>query len=126
MRRNSVKKKNATSPSKSLSPNEWRIMRVCWRRGRSTIADLLDDLSAEPPALTFKSVHTLVVRMIDKGYLEVEEPGRRPLRILVKASREDVVRAAAESFIDETLGGEPENVRILGRVVRERRAKPKG
>lgn len=119
-------KRTPSPPRKSLSPTEWRIMRVCWRRGRTTIADILGDLADEPPVLSFKSVHTLLVRMLDKGYLEIEEEGRRPLYFMPKATRDDVVRAAAEAFVDDLLAGEPENLRILEKVLKERRARAKG
>lgn len=121
-----MKQPKPTEPLKPLSPTEWRIMRVCWRRGLTTIADILYDLANEPPVLSFRSVATLLRRMIDKGYLEVEEEGRRPLYFLPKATREGVVRAAVEAFVDGVLAGERENLRILDKVVKERRAQAKG
>jgi predicted transcriptional regulator len=106
-------------PKKQLSPSEWRIMQACWSLGRTTIRDILMALSDRPPAMSYTTVHMLLTRIVEKGYLAVEQD--RGVNYYTPAvDRESIVRLAAEDFVDNILAGEAANLEILDAVLEDR------
>jgi predicted transcriptional regulator len=102
-------------PKKKLSPSEWRIMQACWSLRRTTIRDILMALSDRPPAMSYTTVHMLLTRIVEKGYLAVEQD--RGVNYYTPAvDRESIVRLAAEDFV----AGEAANLEILSQVLEER------
>ena len=111
-------------PKKQLSPSEWRIMQVCWSLGRTTIRDILFALADRPPAMSYTTVHMLLTRIAEKGYVSVEQD--RGINYYTPAvDRESVVRAAAEDFVQNILAGEAANLEILDQVLGERKPPPR-
>jgi predicted transcriptional regulator len=106
-------------PKKQLSPSEWRIMQACWSLGRTTIRDILMALSDRAPAMSYTTVHMLLTRIVEKGYLAVEQD-RGVNYYTPAADRESIVRLAAEDFVDNILAGEVANLQILNEVLEER------
>ena len=107
-------------PTKQLSPSEWRVMQVCWTLGRTTIRDILMALSDRPPAMSYTTVHMLLTRIAEKGYVTQEQD--RGINYYTPAQeRSEMVRAAAEDFVDNILAGEPANLEILDEVLGERK-----
>jgi predicted transcriptional regulator len=104
-----------------LSPSEWRIMQVCWRQGRTTIREILFDLAERAPAMSYTTVHMLLSRIVEKGFLSLEQEGGSNY-YSPAVERAAVVRAAAEDFVDNILAAEPANLEILEAVVGERKA----
>ena len=106
-------------PKKQLSPSEWRIMQACWSLRRTTIRDILMALSDRPPAMSYTTVHMLLTRIVEKGYLAVEQD--RGVNYYTPAvDRESIVRLAAEDFVDNILAGDVANLEILNEVLEER------
>ena len=106
-------------PKKQLSPSEWRIMQACWSLGRTTIRDILMALSDRAPAMSYTTVHMLLTRIVEKGYLAVEQD--RGVNYYTPAvDRESIVRLAAEDFVDNILAGEVANLEILNDILEER------
>lgn len=108
-------------PKKPLSPSEWRVMQVCWRLGRTTIRDILMELSDRPPAMSYTTVHMLLTRIVEKAYLGVEQD-RGVNYYTPSVDRESIVRLASEDFVDNILAGEVANLEILNEVLEERKA----
>jgi predicted transcriptional regulator len=107
-------------PKKQLSPSEWRIMQACWSLGRTTIRDILLALADRPPAMSYTTVHMLLTRIVEKGYLAVEQD--RGVNYYTPAvDRGSIVRLAAEDFVDNILAAEPANLQILNEVLAERK-----
>jgi predicted transcriptional regulator len=107
-------------PKKPLSPSEWRIMQACWSLRRTSIRDILLALAARPPAMSYTTVHMLLTRIVEKGYLAVEQD--RGVNYYTPAvDRESIVRLAAEDFVDNILAGELANLEILNEVLAERK-----
>ena len=107
-------------PKKQLSPSEWRIMQACWSLRRTTIRDILMALSDRPPAMSYTTVHMLLTRIVEKGYLAVEQD--RGVNYYTPAvDREAIVRLASEDFVDNILAGEAANLEILNQVLAQRR-----
>ncbi len=113
-------------PEKPLSPAEWRIMQSCWKLGRTTIRDILLDIADRPPAMSYSMIHMLLTRIVEKGYLALEQD-RGNNYYAAAVERDSIVRLAAEDFIDNTLAGEAKNLEILNEVLAERKAaRPRG
>lgn len=110
-----------TIPEKGLSPTEWRVMQVCWRLKRTTIRDILFEISDRAPAMSYTTVHMLLTRIVEKGYLHLEQD-RGNNYYSPAVERDVVVRAAVEDFVDNTLAQEPANLEILEEVLEDRKA----
>jgi predicted transcriptional regulator len=114
------KKRPKQLPEKHLSPSEWRIMQVCWKLQRPTIRDILEEISARPPVMSYTMVHMLLKRMLEKRYVTLEQ--ERGINYYTAAvDREKTVRAAAEEFVEVILAGESANLAILSGVLADRR-----
>ena len=113
-------------PEKQLSPSEWRIMQACWKLGRTTIRDILVDIADRRPAMSYTTVHMLLTRIVEKGYLALaQDRGNNYYAPAVE--RSSVVRLAAEDFVDNILAGEAANLEILNEVLADRKVKrPRG
>lgn len=89
--------------AKDLPPSEFEIMRVIWERGAATVRDVHDELSKDR-RLAYTSISSLLSRLRDKGYVEVEEQGTayvyRPL-----ISQDQVVLKKVDDLITRVLGG---------------------
>ena len=109
-------------PEKQLSPSEWRIMQACWKLGRTTIRDILLDIADRPPAMSYTTVHMLLTRIVEKGYLALEQD-RGSNYYAPAVERASVVRLAAEDFVDNILAGEATNLEILDEVLADRKVK---
>ena len=62
-------------PSITLTPAELRLMKVLWRRGESSVADMVSATSDEAP-LAYTSVLTTVRILENKGYVIHRQEGR--------------------------------------------------
>jgi predicted transcriptional regulator len=82
----------ARKASSSLTEAELRLMNVLWRRGASTVNDVLDGLAADPP-LAYSTVLTTLRILEDKGYLKHEKNGRAFL-YAPRVPREQAQRSA--------------------------------
>jgi len=113
-------------PEKQLSPSEWRIMQACWKHGRTTIRDILLEIADRPPAMSYTTVHMLLTRIVEKGYIALEQD-RGNNYYAPAVDRAIIVRLAAEDFVDNILAGEAKNLAILDEVLAERKApRPRG
>jgi predicted transcriptional regulator len=113
-------------PEKQLSPSEWRIMQSCWKPGRTTIREILLDIADRPPAMSYTMIHMLLTRIVEKGYLALEQD-RGNNYYAAAVERDSIVRLAAEDFVDNILAGEAKNLEILNEVLAERKVKrPRG
>ena len=94
-------------------------MQACWSLGRTTIRDILFALAERPPAMSYTTVHMLLTRIAEKGYVTVKQD--RGINYYTPAvDRESSVRAAAEDFVENILAGEASNLKILDQVLGER------
>ena len=96
-------------------------MQACWKLGRTTIRDILFELADRPPAMSYTTVHMLLTRIVEKGYLALEHD-RGNNYYAPAVDRATIVRLAAEDFVDNILAGESENLEVLNDVIAERKA----
>jgi predicted transcriptional regulator len=60
----------ARPPAKELTDRELEVMHVCWTRGKSTVAEIRDELAKRGRDLAYTTVATLVRILTEKGFLE--------------------------------------------------------
>jgi predicted transcriptional regulator len=91
--------------SPTLADSELRLMEVLWRRGPSTVAEVLASLPPETH-LAFNSVQTTLRILEQKGYVRHTEAGRafvyHPLVDRAQASRSAVDALVARFFRNST------------------------
>ena len=87
-------------------------MQACWKLGRTTIRDILLEIADRPPAMSYTTVHMLLTRIVEKGYIALEQD-RGNNYYAPAVDRATIVRLAAEDFVDNILAGQAENLAIL-------------
>jgi BlaI family transcriptional regulator, penicillinase repressor len=114
-----------------LSPGEFEIMDVLWRRGHASVREVQEAL-APAKMLSKSAIATVLGRMKDKGYVDAREKNFawefRPL-----AKREQVVRRKLDDMVDRMFGGDvaplaayiadsrnltPEQIRLLEEIAK--------
>jgi len=88
-----------TSPT--LSPTEWTVMNICWRLGPATAREVHRQSLADR-ARDYRTVKTLLDRIVEKGYLRVEKRDGTNVYVPV-AARRRTVAAALDDFVDRVL-----------------------
>jgi predicted transcriptional regulator len=87
-----------------LTDHELRLMEALWRRGRATVADIVESL--EPPPLAYSTVLTTMRTLEQKGYIDHEEVARayiyRPL-----VARDEAAKSATRHLLDRFFGSSP-------------------
>lgn len=87
-----------------LTDHELRLMEVLWRKGRVTVADVVDSLA--PPPLAYSTVLTTLRTLEQKGYIAHEEDGRayvyHPL-----VARDEAAKSATRYLIERFFGSSP-------------------
>lgn len=122
-----------------LGPLEARVMDAIWRRGPSTVRDVLNTLNAEDaPELAYTTVMTVMSNLTDKGLLKIDLSGRTYIYTPALSYNEfvrDQVKAVLDSLLDRftepTLSyfaerlsaGDPEQLSELERRIAEERAR---
>jgi predicted transcriptional regulator len=89
--------------SLNLTDGELPLMQVLWKKGRSTVGDVVASLSADPP-LAYSTVLTTLRILEEKGYVQHTKEGRafvyEPLVVQEEASRK-----ALDSLVNRFFGG---------------------
>ena len=87
-----------------ISDAEWLVMKVVWKLKQATAKQVVEALAGEANWKP-KTIHTLISRLVQKGALASERPGReylfRPL-VTEEASR----LAASRSFLEKVFDGD--------------------
>ena len=84
------------------------------------------DMAGGRSAMSYTTVHMLLTRIVEKGYLALEQD-RGSNFYAAAVERDSIVRLAAEDFVDNILAGEAKNLDILNEVLAERKAaRPRG
>jgi BlaI family penicillinase repressor len=90
-----------TEPNHQLAALQLAIMRVLWRRGEATVADVREDLHDDRP-LAYTTIATMLAKMERKGYVAHRIEGRahiyRPAIDQEKVSRSMVTDLADRLF----------------------------
>jgi predicted transcriptional regulator len=87
-----------------LTDHELRLMEVLWRRGRGSVADVVDSLA--PPPLAYSTVLTTLRTLEQKGYIDHEEEGRAYIYHPLVA-RDEAAKSATRHLLDRFFGSSP-------------------
>jgi predicted transcriptional regulator len=89
----------------TLTPHELAIMKVVWRRQKSTVRDVYEALRGTRP-VAYTTVMTMMKILEDKGYLSKTLVDRAHVYQSAKP-RQQVVGAMVRDFLDRVLDGAP-------------------
>jgi BlaI family penicillinase repressor len=109
-----------------ISESEWAVMEVLWDdspRSASAVAKTLRGTTSWAE----NTVRTLLTRLVEKGALDVQDPGGTPKLYAPAVPREACVRAESESFLGRIFQGAAQpllvhfakNARLTPEEVRE-------
>lgn len=96
-----------------LGDLELRILNVLWKRGPSTVREVLETLKVQP-TLAYTTVLTMMRLMHEKGYLDRRERGRAHV-YQARLREQRVKHGLLRNMIDTAFRGSPEAllVRLL-------------
>ncbi|GAB6164403.1 CopY/TcrY family copper transport repressor [Thermostilla marina] len=92
----------AKKKTHKLGDLQLRIMRVLWRKGKATVADVHKTLGTEN--LAYTTVATMLRKMEARDLVAHQTENRRFV-YFPKVDEQDVVRNAAEDFVDRIFRG---------------------
>ena len=113
-----AKRLRKTLPREPLSPSEWEIMRICWRLGRCTVREVLEE-DLKTHKRDYRTILTFMTRMSRKGWLSTDKHGNRNLYRPAIAEK-SAVRHQIERFLDEVVGSDPKDVELLEEILAAR------
>jgi len=87
----------------SLSPAEWEVMKTFWDKGPMAARDVYE-LLPQGHGWAYKTVKTLLSRLVAKGALDYEQIGNSYLYRAVH-SRDHLTRKEMKGFIERVLDG---------------------
>lgn len=89
--------------TRDLPPSEFEVMRVIWSKGNATVRDVHDELSKDR-RLAYTSVASLLNRLREKGYVEVEEHDAAYV-YRARIPQDQVVLKKVDDLVNRILGG---------------------
>jgi len=94
------------APSPQPTPAELAILRVLWRRGHSTVREVLDDLNAARPGnpAGYTTVLKLMQIMSEKGLVRRDESARTHV-YAAAMSRDKTQQHLVRDLLDRAFGG---------------------
>lgn len=114
-----AKRLRKTLPKDRLSPSEWEIMRICWRLGRCTVREVLEE-DLKTHKRDYRTILTFMTRMANKGWLATTKRGNQnlyePVVLKTRAVEHEVDR-----FLADVVGEEPESLELVERALSRRR-----
>jgi predicted transcriptional regulator len=96
------------TPNATLTPQELAIMKVVWRRDRTTVRDVYEALR-EKRAVAYTTVMTMMRILEEKGYLKKTMVDRAHVYRPAKP-RQQVVGAMVREFVDRVFDGAPDSL----------------
>ncbi len=87
----------------NISNGEWKLMRLLWENGESSVAQLVEALENDT-AWNKNTVFTMLKRLQEKGFVKLAEE-KRPQKYAAAISREDASGYAANSFFERVYNG---------------------
>jgi BlaI family penicillinase repressor len=87
-----------------ISDAEWTVLKTVWQLESPTARDVVENLKNEA-GWKPKTIHTLLGRLVQKGALTTEKPGREYVFKPLVTERE-CRQAASRSFLEKVFDGE--------------------
>ncbi|HEX3716751.1 MAG TPA: BlaI/MecI/CopY family transcriptional regulator [Verrucomicrobiae bacterium] len=99
-----AKRKSGGQERPRISDAEWTVMKAAWQLGAATSREIVERLKNETDWKP-KTIHTLLGRLVQKGALASDKPGReyifKPL-----VTEQECRLAASRSFLARVFDGE--------------------
>ena len=92
-------------------------MRICWRRGRTTAREVLEE-SVKNQVRDYRTILTLLTRIAQKGYLSVEKVGKTN-NYTPAIEGEEALSEEIRRFLDEVVGPGAESRELLLKILKE-------
>lgn len=123
----------AKRPAYRLGDLQLRVLKVLWRRGPASVAEVHQSLG--PPCLAYTTVATMLRKMEARGLVRHKEQGRRFI-YEAAVTAEEVSRRTTADLVDRLFGGSlaeavchlletrdvtPEELERLERLIQERK-----
>ncbi len=99
---------NRRAETTTLSPRQLEIMNIIWERGKATVAEVWEVLSARH-RLARNTVQTLITRLEEKGWLGHEEDGPA-YRYYARRCRDSTVRSLLDQMVDTVFAGSADSL----------------
>jgi BlaI family penicillinase repressor len=115
---------NRTGPPAPLSARQLEIMNIVWQRGRATVAEVWDVMSARH-RLARNTVQTLMTRLEEKGWLGHDDEGTA-YRYFALRKRDITLRGLVAELVDTAFAGSADSLVMAlleGRGVSEQEAR---
>jgi BlaI family transcriptional regulator, penicillinase repressor len=90
-------------PAEPLSPAEWKVMNIVWRRRRCAARDVYEEAGREH-GWAPTTVKTLLRRLVDKGHLQTTQIGNSFLYQPTRPALQ-LLRRAADTLLQNALDG---------------------
>ncbi len=88
-----------------MSPSEFNLMKVLWRLGQGTVAEVKAGLAEHTAELAYTTVMTTLSRMAVKGTVQVDK-SRQPFVYRPAFRRESVLRDRLRRFVETVFDGQ--------------------
>lgn len=88
----------------NISESEWTVMESLWKESPQTASAVAKALQ-ETTGWAENTVRTLLTRLVEKGALNIADPGAMPKRYVPAVKRETCVKAESESFLERIFQG---------------------
>jgi len=92
----------------ALSEVQWEIMNVIWERSECSVAEVWKVLNSRR-GVSRNTVHTLIVRLEEKGWLTHRE-GSGGFSYIPTVSREESQQSSVQRLIETVFDGSPEGL----------------
>lgn len=99
-----------------LTPLETLFMKVMWKQGSVTAAEMEKALSNRRP-LAYTTIHTVMSNMRKKGFIEPVPTIERAIRFSPSVSKEKVAGRSLKKILKDFFDGSPE--RLMAHVIKE-------
>jgi BlaI family penicillinase repressor len=99
-----AKRKGSPKAWPRISDAEWTVMKAVWPLRAATAKEVVEKLKSETDWKP-KTIHTLLGRLVQKGALASEKPGREYV-FKPRVTEEECRREASRSFLARVFDGE--------------------
>jgi len=89
--------------SYSISESEWEVMKALWKQPDSAVSDVVRKL--EHTGWSYSTIKTLLKRLVDKGFVEVDKSIANNFRYRAVVKEQDCKNREVKSFLQKVFDG---------------------
>lgn len=99
---------------------EWELLAIIAKLGRPSLPQILEEALKRDRVLDYYSSRTLLVRLLEKGYLETVKGEGRSVHYVPRVDCEEVLKLETERFLDEVVADDRRRLEVVCQVLAER------